>query len=218
MKEIEEARRLHGLDLYKVLDTHAEKVFDDLTSLAAQICETPISLVSLVDEKRQWFKSRVGLEAKETPRSQAFCAHTINTDGVMVIPDSTLDQRFAANPLVTGEPHIRFYAGAPLKMDSGIVLGTLCVIDTKPRELEASKISALETLRDAVVAHLELRRNLEDLNSLKSLLPMCAWCRSVKTDQEGINVWQPLHEYVSGRTEITHGVCPQCAAKLSEKP
>ncbi|MDA1302620.1 MAG: GAF domain-containing protein [Proteobacteria bacterium] len=114
MKVDAERERLRVLELYEVMDSASEEVFDNLTRLAATICEAPISLISLVDDRRQWFKSRVGLDATETPRDQAFCAHAIEDDSLMVVEDATLDRRFADNPLVRGDPNIRFYAGMPL--------------------------------------------------------------------------------------------------------
>src|SRR5262249_40733667 len=120
-----EAHRLQVLRSYGVLDTEPDQALDDLTLLAAQICETPIALVSLLDEHRQWFASKVGLSTVETPRDIAFCKHVLQQDGMLVVPDATQDPRFAENPSVTGEPGIRFYAGAPLVSPEGSILGTL---------------------------------------------------------------------------------------------
>ncbi len=155
----EESARLALLAECHIMDTVAERDFDDLTILASQICGTPIALISLVDEARQWFKSRVGLEATETPRRLAFCAHAILEPGkLLVVPDATKDRRFAENELVTGELGIRFYAGAPLVMEDGMALGSLCVIDRQPRELSASQRTALEALARQVVSQIQLRR------------------------------------------------------------
>lgn len=155
----DEARRLAALDDYAVLDTAPESSFDDLTQLASHICHTPIALVSLVDGRRQWFKSRVGLDATETPREVAFCAHAILQPGaVFEVPDAHQDPRFADNPLVTGAPHVRFYAGTPLLTDQHQALGTLCVIDHKPRTLTPGQRQALQALGRHVVKLLELRR------------------------------------------------------------
>jgi GAF domain-containing protein len=148
----DEAQRLRSLRDYNVLNTPPEAAFDDLTLLAAQITQAPIALISLVDESRQWFKSRHGIDTCETPRDRAFCSHAIlQKDTVMEVPDSKLDHRFADNLLVTGAPHIRFYAGAPLVTRDGHALGTLCVFDHRPRKLEAAQIAALSALSRQVI-------------------------------------------------------------------
>ena len=209
-----EASRLSSLKLYRILDTAAESTFDGLTELASTICETPISLISLVDETRQWFKSRHGLDSTETPRSHAFCAHALKDEQLLIVEDALEDSRFHNNPLVSGNLNIRFYAGAPLLMADGAVLGTLCVIDTKPRGLSDTQTTALSILRDAVVTQIELRRALDDLNATRKLLLMCAWCRSVRTEDSDPNAaWTPLHEYVAEASAITHGMCPSCEQK-----
>ncbi len=157
--------RLDELSSYDVLDTPSDEALDQLTRLASHICGTPIALISLVDEKRQWFKSRVGLDAAETPRELAFCAHTILGDDVLVVNNATHDCRFSENPLVVGDPYIRFYAGAPLKRKAGLALGSLCVIDRVPRDLTPFQIEALKALSAAVMSHLETRRALATLRA-----------------------------------------------------
>ena len=153
-----EKKRLKVLWQYEVLDTVPEEVFDDLTELAARICEAPIALISLVDEKRQWFKSKVGVTVSETSRDLSFCAYAITQSDLFIVPDATQDKRFANNPLVTSDPKIRFYAGAPLITPAGHALGTLCVIDKVPRELRLEQKEALRILAHHVVSQLELRR------------------------------------------------------------
>lgn len=158
-----EAARLAALRRYEVLDTPAEAEFDDFTALASRLCGTPIALISLLDESRQWFKSRVGLDVTETARELAFCDHTIRDTGIMEVPDAQLDERFAANPLVTGDPRIRFYAGAPLITPDGHALGTICVIDQQPRELDAKTRDSLMRLSRLVVGQLETRRTAQEV-------------------------------------------------------
>jgi diguanylate cyclase len=155
----EEACRLAALAELRVLDTLPEQVYDDLVLLAAQICGAPVALVSLVDDRRQWFKARLGLAASETHRELAFCAHAIAArDPLFIVADAAQDPRFSDNALVTGEPHIRFYAGAPIVMADGHAMGTVCVVDTVPRELTPAQLGALQALARQAAALLELRR------------------------------------------------------------
>ncbi|MBV8883164.1 MAG: GAF domain-containing protein, partial [Chroococcidiopsidaceae cyanobacterium CP_BM_RX_35] len=158
-----EAARLETLYQYEILDTKAEESFDELTRLAALICETPIALVSLIDARRQWFKSKVGMEATETLRALAFCTQTIQQPDVLIVPDALADCRFATNPLVTSAPQIRFYAGVSLITPNGHALGTLCVIDRVPRELSPLQVEALRTLGHQVMTQLELQRHVAAL-------------------------------------------------------
>lgn len=154
--------RLDALEKYKVLDTLPQKDFDDLTLLASYICETPIALISFIDKSRQWFKSKVGLEVSEISRDLAFCAHAILEEDILVVPDSFMDDRFLDNPLVTGGPVFRFYAGVPLVTPSGHKIGTLSVIDSIPREISAGQLTALRALARQVVGQLELRHRFSD--------------------------------------------------------
>ncbi len=166
----DEAERLDTLHSCKILDTDPEPEFEDITLLASQICGTPIAMISLLDERRQWFKSTVGLAIRETPRDISFCAHAILQRGVLVVSDTSSDERFASNPSVTGNPRVRFYAGAPLIMKDGHALGTLCVLDQTPRKLTEWQTTALQALSRQVVGQMELRRTIIQLTQADALL------------------------------------------------
>lgn len=204
-----ELQRLQALQSYAVLDTPDESLLDDLTQLASHICQTPIALVSLVDSERQWFKSKVGLGARQTPRDLAFCAHAIlQPEQVFQVPDARLDPRFADNALVTDEPHICFYAGAPLLTPDQLPLGTLCVIDHVPRQLTDSQMEAMRTLGRHVMAVLELNRTMARLQAeqaVNRLLARAAEQSPVQilmTDAQGhITYANPTFERASGYSE-----------------
>ena len=149
--------RLSALRAYEILDTPREAEFDAIVKLVAAICRTPIAVVNLIDENRQWFKAEVGLGVRETPLDTSLCAHAILERDLLVVPDTLLDVRFADNPLVTGDPRLRFYAGALLKTSSNLPIGTLCVLDVQPRQLDEIQIEALKTLSDHVMNLLNLR-------------------------------------------------------------
>jgi GAF domain-containing protein len=156
-----EAARVAALNRYAILDSEPEQSFDDLVILAAHICQTPMAMLSLVDDHRQWFKSKFGVEVRETPRDVSICAHTIQQNDLFVVPDTLQDPRFRENPLVTGEPHIRFYAGTPLINEDGFALGTLCVVDRQPRQLDPEQKEAISALGRLALRQMELRMNLE---------------------------------------------------------
>lgn len=154
----EEAKRLESLRGYAILDTAAEKAFDDITKLAAEVCETPVALLSFVDSERQWFKSNVGLPVTELRRDVSFCAHAILETGLMEVKDARADERFADNPAVVNAPNVRFYAGMPLVTQDGYGLGTLCVVDWKPRELTEAQREKMKALAASAMMLLEMRR------------------------------------------------------------
>jgi GAF domain-containing protein len=158
-----EAARLAALNRYAILDSEPEEAFDDLVLLAAHVCRTPMALLSLVDDHRQWFKSAVGVKIKETPREISVCAHAIQQRELFIVPDMLEDARFRDNPLVTNEPRIRFYAGAPLVNEDGFALGTLCVVGREPRELDDEQKDALKALSRLALRQMELRKNLQML-------------------------------------------------------
>jgi len=172
-----EAQRLQTLRDFEILDSAEEIEFDEIVALASKICESEISLISLIDESRQWFKAKVGLDAKETHRDLAFCAHAIHDDKIMEVQDTHEDQRFFDNPMVLDDPRIRFYAGMPLETQDGYRLGTLCVIDSKPKKLNDHQRFALRILANQVIKLMELRilnfelqRSIETRNRLLSVI------------------------------------------------
>lgn len=156
----DENLRVAALHDYQILDTPDEIDFDDITRLASLICQAPIAVVNLIDSDRQWFKSEIGLGVKQTPLDVSICAHAIQQEALFVVPDTRLDERFANNPLVNGDPFLRFYAGALLKTPDGLNLGTVCVLDHQPRELNATQAEALQALARQAMTQLELRRTL----------------------------------------------------------
>lgn len=164
----QEADRLLALDSYAILDTAKEVEFDDIARIAAQVCQTPISAVNLIARGRQWFKAEQGLGVRQTSIDVSICAHAILQPGLFVVPDTTKDARFQNNPLVTGEPHLRFYAGALLQTPSGLPLGTMCVLDTKPRELTEEQLFTLKALARQVMSQLELRRTLAERRQIEA--------------------------------------------------
>jgi GAF domain-containing protein len=218
-----EAERLAALREYHILDTADEQAYDDVTALASYICDTPIAMISLVDESRQWFKSRLGLSARQTPRDVAFCAHAILQTEPLIVRDALKDSRFADSALVTRSPHIRFYAGFPLASPEGFTLGTLCAIDRKPRQISPGQKTAMSSLARQVMALLELRRvsarmadALEKIKTLHGLLPICAWCKRIRDDK---GYWSAVEAYVHDHTgaDFTHSICPDCFEKQRPK-
>lgn len=157
--------RLKKLNSYQILDTPSETDYDELVQLASQICNVPISLMTLVDKDRQWFKASVGLNVSETPREISFCGHAINENNLFIVEDASKDERFSDNPLVTSDPNIRFYMGMPLTTPDGFNIGTLCVIDHEPRVLTKEQENAIRVLAKQVVNHLELRNQINEIKN-----------------------------------------------------
>ncbi len=190
-----EAQRLRALKRYAILDTLPEQAYEDVVFLASQICQVPIAMVTFIDNDRQWFKARKGMPLSETKREHAFCAHAIAMPDTFVVPDATQDERFVRNPLVVGDPNIRFYAGAPLVTPEGQALGTVCVIDREPRELSAQQLKALQALSRQVMTQLELRVRMREMDETQQLFrvfadntPMLAYIKSEDGCYEFANV------------------------------
>ncbi len=215
-----ESARLRALQRYQVLDTDTESTFDDLVHLAAVIAGTPSSAITFIDAERQWLKAKIGLDLDQTSRDVSFCAHTILGQGALMVPDATLDPRFADNPLVTEEGGIRFYAGAPLLTADGFALGAVCAIDRLPRTLSTTQLQGLEVLSRVVMRQLELRKTglqlaeaLASVRLLEGLIPMCASCHRVREDER---YWQQVDSWLSARTDavVSHALCPDCLTTL----
>jgi two-component system, cell cycle sensor histidine kinase and response regulator CckA len=164
----DEAARLEALHQYQILDTSPEEPFDDLANLAAQVCNTPIALINFIDANRQWFKAKVGLNLEEVPIDIGFCPTCMASEDIFIIPDTLADERYALSPIVTSEPHVRFYAGVPLKVPSGQVVGTVCVVDKVPRQITPEQVEALERISRLVTRQLEIRRSLHELATIKN--------------------------------------------------
>lgn len=212
-----ETKRQDELDSYDVLDSLPEKEFDNLAKLASYICGTPIALISLIDKDRQWFKSNVGLKgSSQTSRDVAFCTHAIEQENVFEVPNAELDERFKDNPLVTGGPSIRFYAGAPLTTPSGYNIGTLCVIDYKPRKLTPEQTEALKTLSSQVIELLELRKANHQLSEQHQLLVNKARLQTIGELASGVchQINNPL-AIIVGRSMILRS---QLKQKLANDP
>ncbi len=209
--------RLEALKKYRILDSEAEEQFNALVGLAAAICETPIALISLLDETRQWFKAKLGIDVAETPLDQAICAHSVRSEkDIFVVNEASKDPLFRNNPLVVEAPHIEFYAGAVLTTSDNQRLGTLCVIDTVPRRLSERQLECLKLISEQVMYLMELRRSslelldkLEDLKILEGQWKVCMYCRRVE-DEHGN--WSQFESLFRRRThaEFSHGICQSC--------
>lgn len=212
----QESERLEALKEYNILDTPSEQAYDDITRLAAFICNVPIALITFVDTDRQWFKSKVGLDVDQTSRDVSFCSQCILKPEMMVIKDTFLDEHFKNNPLVNLDPYIRFYAGVPLLSPSNQPLGTLCIIDREPRELSELQKNALESLARQVMMQLELRRvssqlaaALDRIKIMEGLIPICSYCKGIRNDQ---GYWSTVEKFIEQHSDVefTHGICNDC--------
>ncbi len=211
-----EEERLRALAEYRILGTQPEQCYDDITKIASLTCGTPISLMSLVDADKQWFKSKCGFDTQETSRDVSFCAHAIASHEPLIVEDALLDERFKSNPLVVEEPKIRLYAGFPLQTPNDQRIGTLCVIDRKPGHLSDKQHQIMEALSRQVVSLLELRKRsiclldaLTHMHNMEGILTTCSYCKEVR-DSDG--EWQHLEKYLSKITDIrfSHGICDSC--------
>ena len=225
----QETERLAALHSYEILDTPADGAFDRITALAARHFDVPVALVSLVDEDRIWFKSRHGLEAEEIPRSPGLCASVIFSDDAYVVRNAIEDPRTLANPLVAGQMGVRFYAAVPLVTHDGYRLGTMNIIDFKPRDLDARQLSDLHEFAGLVMDQMELRlsarkaitalsqvfQGAERSADLEKLVTVCAWSRKIKVDGK----WVTFEEYLVDNlgVRITHGIDPEAARMLTVK-
>jgi GAF domain-containing protein len=215
-----EARRLAALKDFDILDSQPESSFDRITSLAARCCGTATALVTFVDLDRQWFKSKVGIEEEETSRDVAFCNHTVRQKKLFIVEDASVHPDFKDNPLVTGEPRIRFYAGAPLIDQQGNALGSVCVVSTRPRGLTLEQQQSLTELAELTMELLETRRVARklaevtsELKALREMIPICANCKSIRTEADE---WRRVENYIRDHTGATfsHGICPDCQQEL----
>lgn len=218
-KPLNEEERLAVLEGYRVLDTPAEEAFDDVVALAAAIVDVPVALVSLVDRDRQWFKARIGRDAEQTERGVSFCAWVVYEEAPLVVSDVRNDARFFDNPQTQGDDGIRFYAGVPLRTPANVVLGALCVIDSRPREISPEQIERLERLARLTMQQLESRRVADELAKalertrvIGELVPVCAYCRRIRDDD---TFWKTLEQYleIQAGAQVSHGICPACASQ-----
>ena len=214
-------RRLTTLHRYQILDSVSERTYDDIVKLAAHIFEAPIAAILQVDNGKHRLKTAVGVRGAElfSLHTQSFCDETMHEQDVLVIEDVAADERFLQNPIVTSGPQIRFYAGAPLAMPDGLGLGSLCVMDVKPRRAARREKEMLQSLARMVMTTMELHRVSDTLASevlkvknLTGLLPICAGCKNIRNDG---GYWQRVESFVqeNSSAEFTHGMCPDCARK-----
>jgi K+-sensing histidine kinase KdpD len=212
-----EINRINELVQLEILDTPKEREFDDIVELASKLCNTPISLISLVDVNRQWFKAKKGLDVSETDRSASFCTHALNQDDLLVVNDATLDERFVSNPLVTSDPHIRFYAGAPILSPKGYKLGTLCIIDREPKELSWQQASTLKMLSLQVAKLIELHYKKIQLNAAEEELALQKLRNQKVLNQKHYITGLCQLENIAVQTFIATTLAPLKSGKFTKK-
>lgn len=217
-----EAERLAAL--YAVAERGSPEHFDDLTYIASQVCEAPIALLTMIGENKQWFRSKIGIDIEETDRDVAFCSHAILYTEPLVVADTTADERFRDNPLVTQPPFVRFYAGAPIAVEGGFNVGTVCVIDTEPRTDDAlteAQLKILQALSRQATQLLGCREDVSPnpwggVGSASEAASICAWCSRV---QGRVGEWFSISEFLYQRFEVptTHGICPDCMKSTEDR-
>lgn len=215
-----EQRRLEALRRYDVLDTSPEQAFDDIAAIAAAVVGVPTAIVSLIDERRQWYKASIGTTVNEVPREETFCTYALLANKLMVVEDATRDPRFSKNPHVTKPAGVRFYAGAPIIDAEGNGLGSVCVVDSLPHKLAPEKQAVLMALARTTMRLLEQRRlanqlaeALDEVKTVQGLLSICSSCKSIRTDE---GYWSRVEEYFATHTDalFSHGLCPACFERL----
>ena len=217
-----EQERVELLRKLDILDSLAESSYDFIVGVASRLFDSPVAFISFLDENRQWFKATVGLEVKETPREVAFCNYTILNENILVVEDMQQDDRFKNNPFVKDDPSFRFYAGFPITLGDDLRIGTVCVLDNKPRTFSENDKMLLKELAEHVTDLIkirkisdELREKNREVQELQKLIPICSWCGKIKDDQ---NYWQSVESYISQQqhSKITHSICDDCSKNLTE--
>ena len=216
-----EFHRQSALEECGALDGDADPFFRELLALAAKTCDTPVAVVSLVELDRLRFYACHGIEAEGAPREGSLCASTLVAEAPLLIRDASEDPRFAEGPLVTGWPHIRFYAGIPIELDGSIRLGSFCVIDGRPRTLNAHQVETLQVLAKAAATQFELNRLRRSIAQSSEPLCVCAWCKNVAVqapNDEPEILWMPMEAFLEREKVLTHGICPSCACMQRAAP
>lgn len=214
-----DSERTRALREFEILDTQPEEFFDNITRLATHITDCPVSVISLIDAERQWFKAKIGVDYDECPRDESFCAHTVYYKKPFIVENTLLDERFVNHPAVLGNPGVRFYAGIPLITGGGHAIGSLCVADSRPRQLEQPQFDHLVALAQIAIGRIEsaltarrLASALSQMKEIRGLLPICCHCKGIRDDQ---GYWQSVERYMDTHADVdfTHTICPGCIAE-----